>query len=106
MYHNWLPSNFNYFYHIPPVHDSDWTAPTLAEEKPVFSSHYIVQSGDRFAYPDYCMACETYADAVQALIDNLEISTHSASAIELRKYGYVSLSKRTYFAEYAQVTEC
>jgi len=68
--------------------------------------HFIAMSGDIGCIPDSCHAFTNRNDAIQYLIDALELSPHGKKTTHLRKFGYTDLEKYTFGAEYASITKC
>jgi hypothetical protein len=75
------------------------------------SLHFIAMSGDRGCLPDYCHAFLNRKDAVESLIELLELRPHGNFAEDLRKFGYTDLQKDNFGikvmgAEYAEIQKC
>lgn len=68
--------------------------------------HYIAMSGNNGCLPDHCNAFRNRSDAIQSLIDIFEFRPYGNKATELKTFGYVTLEKYTYGAEYASVEKC
>ena len=68
--------------------------------------HFIAMSGDRGCIPDSCHAFLQRHQAIDWLIELLELRPHGTNAEDLRKFGYTSLQKYAFGAEYAEIQKC
>jgi hypothetical protein len=67
-------------------------------------AHYHAMNGEHGCIPDNVMTLDTYADAVDSLVDLFEFGRRRKA--QLKDSGYLELNPRRDGASYCEVVEC